>query len=301
MTTELSKKLKQTIMSGGAKSIHKALENHPFLLRNLLKQNTFTAAAYRHYLVQLYFIYQSLEQSLEQYRQHDAPEICALFRVELFSQLLRQTALWEDINELAKPPAADEKLALTDSYIRYIQGLSAKQLIAVVYTRYFGDLEGLQFIRPTLVSRLKQVDKSGAHRFFTFYANVEQSQELSRAAMQKVLEAIRTGCFDKIAERHHLDIVTQVATNFSLTLKLFDALNRQHFPASQQEYEVTSQLQQRLAHSTVILEPANNLAKTKSMLVCAYVCVVMVLVYALSRAYGDAPDAALPQLRLGMS
>lgn len=294
----LSDKLKNAIMGGGAASIHKALEDHPFLLRNLLKTRTFTATAYRHYLVQLYFIYQSLEQCLTQYCTQGAPEIVALFEIELFSQLLRRGALWEDIKELARPPAQDEQLAITVDYVRYIESLSAKQLIAVVYTRYFGDLEGLQFIRPTLVSRLKQADKSGAHRFFTFYSNVESSQELSRAAMQRVLEAIRTGCFDKIAEKYHPDIVAQVEKNFSLTLMLFDALNTQHFPASQGDHKRARDSKSQSVGSTAMLTSANGLANKRLL---AGVCLSMlVLAYMLLRTSCDTTEAALPQARVAM-
>ena len=228
---KLSIRMQRAIMDKGgrATSYHKDLEQHPFLLHNILNSKSFTLEAYRDYLVQLQAIYCLLEQRLIQ-DQKD-PSIAPLFALNFFQSLFRAGELNKDIALIDAQLGSErsrELLAPTEEYLRRLREESSERLIGHVYARYFGDLSGLQIIRNNLQRLLAAKHCGDATHFFDVRLT-EQDTRVSTATMETMKDKMRE-CFNKIDGKHHGNIIDEVTQSFRLLYEMFGALNTKHYP-----------------------------------------------------------------------
>ncbi len=167
MVTPLSLSLRE-----GTKDSHRLAEKTPFI-RSFFA-GTLSIDMYREFLVQLNFIYASLEEAQRIHQENNM--VAKIY----FPSLFRNEAIRKDLNYYFKGDTwkKQEPGAATRTYTTRIKTLSQEWpagLVAHHYTRYLGDLSGGQTLKRIIARSFNLLDGDGL-AFYEFDQISDQKQ-----------------------------------------------------------------------------------------------------------------------------
>jgi len=210
-------------MREGTKIVHRAAENSVFTKRFLRGQ--INREEYGRYINSLYFIYSSMEDLLEKYKDHPTVKL-----IYFPTEVNRKESLLQDLEyyygKQLVPDliTADKITPAVREYIHAMEAACEKNpalLIAHSYSRYLGDLSGGQILAKRLkthVFHLSEKDaewdtKDGLHFYhFENIGNVPEFKDMYRER----LNAARVDAATR-------DLVVDEAVNsFQLNIAVFD-------------------------------------------------------------------------------
>lgn len=207
MNIPLSMRLRE-----GTKESHRLAEQSPFIRR--LFEGRLAIEAYREFLVQLFYVYQTLEESQEKHHAH------AVFGKIYFPVLFRREALLQDLDfyfgghcwEESPPSPA------TLAYVQRIQSLSAEWiegLVAHHYTRYLGDLSGGQALKR-VVAKMYHLTSNEGLAFYNFphIENISRFKDEYRLALDEM----------PVGDPGVQSIVAEANLAFHLNREVFDSM-----------------------------------------------------------------------------
>lgn len=148
----------------GTKTAHREAEHAPFIQDFF--RGRLSLEAYREYVLQLYFVYEALEEVQNDARVRDA--LGPLFTQALF----RKEALGQDLNYLYGHAGWEVLLPLpsTQAYVGRIRNVAAtwpEGVIAHHYTRYLGDLSGGQVLKR-IAKKVYRLEEGQGLAFYDF-------------------------------------------------------------------------------------------------------------------------------------
>ena len=208
MSTNLAQKLRE-----GTSKSHSMAENVSFVKSFL--GGVVDRKSYRQLLANLFFIYQAIEEQIENNKNHIA--IQAIY----FPELYRQSSLCEDLKyyygidwrEQVEPSLA------TQIYVDRIHSIGQSQpelLIAHAYTRYMGDLSGGQILKKIAQNAMQLSDNVGTS-FYVFkdIDNDSQFKNMYREALNNI----------PLTNEQIRQIISEANIAFNLNMKVFQELN----------------------------------------------------------------------------
>lgn len=208
MSTNLAQKLRE-----GTTKSHSMAENVSFVksfLGGLVDKDS-----YRKLIANLYFVYQAMEEQIEQHKNHVA--VNAIY----FPQLCRKESLIKDLkyyygdnwlNQIEPSPA-------TQSYINRIRQISYNSpelLIAHSYTRYIGDLSGGQILKKIAKNTMDLSDNDGTS-FYDF--DLIQDEMKFKNNYRDSINNI------PLSTKQIEQIIAEANTAFNLNMQMFQELN----------------------------------------------------------------------------
>nr|YP_009394357.1 Heme oxygenase [Leptosiphonia brodiei]ARW62919.1 Heme oxygenase [Leptosiphonia brodiei] len=208
----MSTNLAQQLREGTTKS-HSMAENVSFVksfLGGLVHKDS-----YRKLIANLYFVYQAMEEQIEQHKNHVA--VNAIY----FPQLCRKESLIKDLkyyygdnwlNQIKPSPA-------TQSYINRIRQISYNSpelLIAHSYTRYIGDLSGGQILKKIAKNTMDLSDDDGT-AFYDF--DLIQDEVKFKNNYRDSINNI------PLSTKQIEQIISEANTAFNLNMQMFQELN----------------------------------------------------------------------------
>ncbi|HBE17803.1 MAG TPA: heme oxygenase [Cyanobacteria bacterium UBA11149] len=223
----------------GTKHSHTAAENTAYMkcfLKGIVEREPF-----RKLLANLYFVYSTLEEGLEQNQNH--PAIAPIY----FPELNRKANLERDLEfyygdnwraEIAPLPAGEVYV----NRLQEIANTNPVLLIAHAYTRYLGDLSGGQALKNIIRSALKLSPDAG-----TAFYEFEQipSVEAKRGFKEKYRDALNSLPIDEetiqqiVEEANYAfqlnrDVVHELEDDVKAAIgeHVFDLLTRQDIPGA---------------------------------------------------------------------
>jgi heme oxygenase (biliverdin-producing, ferredoxin) len=196
----------------GTKESHRLAEGSAFIRQfvagNLLRET------YREFLVQLHYIYATLEKHQEHLRAHP------VFEKIYFPELFRVGAIGQDLNfyygdsswQSVAPHAA------TKDYVQRLTVLSGEWvegLVAHHYTRYLGDLSGGQALKRFVAKMFKLPAEAGL-AFYEFPQIADHAQ--FKAEYRARLDAM------PVDEATAQKIVDEASYAFALNQRVFESM-----------------------------------------------------------------------------
>ncbi len=207
MVTPLSLSLRE-----GTKDSHRLAEKTPFI-RSFFA-GTLSLDMYRDFLVQLHFIYDSLEKA--QMMQHKNDMVSKIY----FPSLFRSEAIRKDLNYYFN--GDDWKFrsanAATRTYTTRIKTIAQEWpagLVAHLYTRYLGDLSGGQALKRIISRSFNLLDGDGLS-FYEFDQISDHSQFKNEYRLR--LDSMQIG------EEDTTKMVTEANYAFQLNSAVFSEI-----------------------------------------------------------------------------
>nr|YP_009396623.1 Heme oxygenase [Vertebrata australis]ARW65809.1 Heme oxygenase [Vertebrata australis] len=208
----MSTNLAQQLREGTTKS-HSMAENVSFVKSFL--GGLVDKSSYRKLVANLYFIYDAMEEQIDQHKDH--PAVSAIY----FPELYRKESLIEDLqyyygtewlNQIEPSPA-------TQSYvnrIRQVSYTSSELLIAHSYTRYIGDLSGGQILKKIAKNAMQLPDNLGTAFYdFELIDDEVKFKDLYRKSLNNI----------PLTKKQIEQIISEANTAFNLNMKIFQELN----------------------------------------------------------------------------
>ncbi|KAI9486540.1 MAG: heme oxygenase-domain-containing protein [Benjaminiella poitrasii] len=212
-------------MKEGTRVVHSAAENSVFTKRFL--NGTITKAEYGRYINSLYFVYKTMEDLLNQYKDH------LIVKMVYFPyELNRINSLIEDleyyfgkdrVEELIDPKNATPAVK---NYMKALKDAAEKNpalLIAHSYTRYLGDLSGGQILAKRLKKHVLKIDvtdlawdSSEGLEFYSF-KNIDNHAEFKNLYRSRLDNAHVTQYVKDL-------IVAEAIYSFELNIAIFDEI-----------------------------------------------------------------------------
>lgn len=208
----MSTNLAQQLREGTTKS-HSMAENVSFVksfLGGLVDKDS-----YRKLVANLYFIYDVMEEQIEQHKNH--PAVNAIY----FPELYRKESLEKDLKyyygnnwlQNINPSPA------TQSYINRIKQISytsPELLIAHSYTRYIGDLSGGQILKKIAKNAMQLSDDAGTYFYdFDLIEDEKKFKDVYRNSLNNI----------PLTKKQIDQIILEANTAFNLNMKIFQELN----------------------------------------------------------------------------
>lgn len=231
--SDLSTRLRE-----GTEKAHTMTENTPVM--KCLLAGIIDRESLRKFFADLYFVYQALEQALQQ--NTDNPSVGALY----FPELNRTANLACDL-EYYYGATWQEQIAPSPAayiYCQWIDNLAQTDpilLVAHAYTRYLGDLSGGQGLKPAIRSALSLTTARGTE-FYDFYllptpASQQSFQERYHQALDDL--PLDTDTIDRIVAEANMaltlnrGLISELTENVKAAIgnDVFDVLARQNCPS----------------------------------------------------------------------
>ena len=169
-----------------------------------------TPSVYRHYLRNLYPVYEALEQRLKKAgRSVDLSPLTA-------PAILRTPALRSDLEALAGPNWSSEltEVPACQRYVADIETATLVGLIAHAYVRYLGDLNGGAVLRRLLKRTLQLPDR---HLAFFAFPGIEDKAVYTERVRARIDTILPASEYDQA--------LTAAAAAFELTIALADQVS----------------------------------------------------------------------------
>nr|YP_009399940.1 Heme oxygenase [Tolypiocladia glomerulata]ARW69759.1 Heme oxygenase [Tolypiocladia glomerulata] len=208
MSTNLAQKLRE-----GTTKSHSMAENVSFVKSFL--GGLVDKGSYRKLVANLYFIYDVMEEQIEQHKDNFA--VSAIY----FPELYRKQSLIEDLmyyygndwlNQINPSPATQ----LYMNRIRQISYTDPELLIAHSYTRYIGDLSGGQILKKIAQNAMQLPDDLGV-AFYNF-ESIENENNF-KISYKQSLDNI------PLTKKQVDQIISEANIAFNLNMKMFQELN----------------------------------------------------------------------------
>nr|YP_010618906.1 Heme oxygenase [Deltalsia parasitica]WAX02919.1 Heme oxygenase [Deltalsia parasitica] len=208
----MSTNLAQQLREGTTKS-HSMAENVSFVksfLGGVVDQKS-----YRQLVANLYFIYDAIEEQIENNKANLA--VNAIY----FPELYRKSSLIMDLDYYYGSSWADEikPSSATQIYvdrIHQIGYLNPELLIAHSYTRYIGDLSGGQILKKIAQNAMQLPDNQGTCFYdFDLIHNEKAFKDLYRQSLNDI----------PLTKNQIEQIISEANIAFNLNMKIFQELN----------------------------------------------------------------------------
>lgn len=199
----------------GTRRAHRWIERLTFV-RSFLR-GVLDGEQYQRLLVDLYYIYATLESALVQHQKHPAVAPMVL------PQLFRTHSIAADLDVLASrgigrawrmQPMSHAALLYTQR-LRQLSEQRPELLVAHCYTRYLGDLSGGQILRR-MAGLALGLGPSGGLSFYDFPQVTEPAQ--FKKEFRSRLDAL------PLSEAQRADVIAEAVRAFGLSGALFDVL-----------------------------------------------------------------------------
>jgi heme oxygenase len=200
------------LLREGTKDSHFAAEHTPFIQKFF--KGELRIEDYSRFLLQLYFIYQTMEEKLREHKRH--PFLKFIYYPELF----RTKPLERDLNHYFKSDFWNKikPLETTINYSSRITQLSdewPEGLVAHSYARYLGDLSGGQVLKR-LVEKMYTLSNGSGTSFYKFPLIPDQTKFKQDYRMKLDYLPVNAESVNKI--------VDEANYAFQLNMNLFNSL-----------------------------------------------------------------------------
>lgn len=193
---------------------HEEAEKSSFMI-DMLK-GRLTKMQYVHFLVQLRYIYKTMEEESERLKDDELHE-AVYFPLELY----RFDNINADLNFLDPKWKKIEILKSTKNYIQRLRDVSSKnsvRFLAHTYVRYMGDVSGGQMIKYKLRKVYLLPENGDGLKFYNF-DNINNI---------KTFKSLYFSRLNEILEKHEniQDILDEAKIAFKLNIDLFNELSK---------------------------------------------------------------------------
>nr|YP_009654387.1 Heme oxygenase [Pleurostichidium falkenbergii]QCH39674.1 Heme oxygenase [Pleurostichidium falkenbergii] len=208
MSTNLAQQLREKTTKS-----HSMAENVSFVKSFL--GGVVDKKSYRQLIANLYFIYEAIEEEIEQNKKNFA--VSAIY----FPQLYRKESLASDLNYYYGDNWLNEiePSAATQIYVDRIHNIgysNPELLISHSYTRYIGDLSGGQILKKIAQNAMQLNDNQGISFYdFDLIDNEKVFKNLYRQSLNNI----------PLNKKQIEQIIAEANIAFTLNMKIFQELN----------------------------------------------------------------------------